>query len=79
MFRFVLEVVGMLAFLVGVVIMVPPTFGAIILLCGGAIIVIRREVYSQLGPLIKGRVAIFIGSTFLVVGGVLAIYAILKA
>jgi hypothetical protein len=76
-FRFVCETVGLLFLLVGVVIMAPPTFGAIILIGVGTIIVIRRKAYSQLGPLIQGRLAVFIGAIFLVVGGAIAIHAIL--
>ena len=78
MFRFSFEVVGLLVFLVGVVIFVPGTFAAIILMCLGAIILIRKKAYSEFG-LIQGRPAIFIGSTFLTIGGVLTVYAILKA
>ena len=76
--RLAFEVVGVLVFLVSVVFMVPHIFAAIILLCLGAIIAIRRKTYSDFG-LIQGRGAVLIGSTFLLIGGVMAAYAILKA
>ena len=76
--RLAFEVVGLLVFLVGVVLMVPHTLAAIALLCAGAIIVIRRKTYTEF-RLIQGRGAVLIGSTFLLVGGVMAAYAILKA
>jgi hypothetical protein len=74
----VFEVAGLFVFLVGVVLMVPHTFAAVALLCAGTLIVIRRKTYTDF-RLIQGRGAVLIGSTFLLVGGVIAAYAILKA
>lgn len=76
--RLAFEFVGLLVFLVGIVLMVPHTLAAIILLCAGTIIVIRSKTYTEFG-LIQGRGAVLIGSTFLLVGGVMVAYAILKA
>jgi hypothetical protein len=77
--RVVFEAVGLLVLMVSVIIFLPPVIGAILLLITGAVIVIRQKTYLGYGPLVQGRPAIFIGSTFLVVGGVLAAYAILIA
>ena len=76
--RLAFEVVGLLVFLVGVVFMMPHTLAAIALLCAGAIIIIRRKTYSEF-RIIQGRGAVLIGSIFLLVGGVMAAYAIFKA
>jgi hypothetical protein len=76
--RLAFEVVGLLVFLGGVVLVAPHTLAAIALLCAGTIIVIRRKTYTEF-RLIQGRGAVLIGSTFLLVGGVMAAYAILNA
>jgi hypothetical protein len=75
--RLVFEVVGVLVFLASVIFIVPHAFAAIILLCLGVLIVIRRKTYSDFG-LIQSRGSVLIGSTFFLVGSVMAVIAILK-
>jgi len=76
--RLVFEVVGLLTFFVSVLLILPHTLATVTLLGLGTIIVIRRKTYSEFG-LIQGRGAVLIGSTFLLVGVTMAVYAILKA
>lgn len=76
--RLTFEVIGLCIFLVSLVLIVPPAFAAVAPLLAGTIILIRRKTYTEF-RLIQGRGAILIGSTFLAVGGVMAVHALLKA